>query len=129
MVAWFNSRVAAAGLEEPGASQRRGAGGDLLRFGDLRVDRLGFALAALERPLVDHPPRPLVLAAAHLTDRFEDLPVGEVVPVPGEVIGQVVGGLGDPGADDETEAGVLDRVQLAADSIPASATTTMPVMP
>jgi hypothetical protein len=29
------------------------------------------------------------------------------------VAGQVVGGLGDPGADDEGEAGVFDRVQVA----------------
>ena len=40
------------------------------------------------------------------------VPVGQVVAVPLEVLGQVVGGLGDPGADDETEPVVLQRHQV-----------------
>jgi len=63
--------------------------------------------------LVDHPPGPGGLAGAHVADRLQDLPVGEEVPVPGEVGGQVVGGLGDPRADDEGEPGVLQCVQVA----------------
>ena len=53
-----------------------------------------------------------MLAGAHDPSRFEDLPVGEVVAVPFEVLGQVVGGLGDPRPDDEREPGVLQRVEV-----------------
>ena len=69
-------------------------------------------LFARELPLIDQPPRPGRLAGAHVAGRFQDLPVGEEVPVPGEVLGQVVGGLGDPRAHDEAEPGVLQRVQI-----------------
>ncbi len=113
MVAWSSSLVASVTFRNRVRGQRGLAVGDLLRPRDLRVDRLVVALAALERPLVDDPPVSLVLTGAHLPGRFEDLQVGEVVPVPGEVVGQVVVGLGDPGPDDEGEPGVLDRVQVA----------------
>jgi site-specific DNA recombinase len=102
----------AGDLHEPVAVHRPGPVGDLLRFGDHRVDGLVVVLLTLELPLVDHPPVPGGLPCAHQARRLQDLSVGEVVPVPFEVPGQVVGGLGDPRADDETEPRVLQGVQI-----------------
>jgi hypothetical protein len=99
-------------LQEPRLLQRRAAVGDLLRTLDQGVDGLVVVLLALELPLAGHPPDPGGLARAHLPGRLQDLAVGEVVAVPFEVPGQVVGGLGDPRADDEPEPGVLQRVQV-----------------
>ena len=61
--------------------------------------------------------------------RFQDLPVGEVVAVPFEVLGQVVGALliRDPTMKENPASSSAFR--FAAESIPASATTTMSVTP
>src|SRR5215475_4351247 len=66
-------------LEEPGVAHRGGARSDLLGAFDHRVDRAIVTLVPLERVLVYDPPGAGVLAGAHDTGRFEDLPVGEVV--------------------------------------------------
>ncbi len=45
-------------------------------------------------------------------DRVDDLPVGERVAVPAEVRLQVLGGLGDPRADDELQPGLVELAQV-----------------
>ena len=75
-------------LEEPGTAHRGGAGGDLFGAFDHRVDRPVVELVSLEGVGVDHPPAtPPRLAGAHHPRGLEDLSVGEVVPVPFEVLG------------------------------------------
>src|SRR5215470_9944935 len=95
MVFWFSSQVAPVTFRN-----RVRVTGDLpaAAFSARAIcgDRLVVPLAALERPLAGHPPLPLVLPRPHDTGGLQDLPAGEVVPVPGEVLGQVVRCLGDP---------------------------------
>ena len=57
---------------------------------------------------------------------LDGLAVVEGVAVPLQVSGQVVGGLAGLGADDEPEPGFFRASRFAAESIPASATTTSP---
>ena len=71
----------------------------------------------------------LDLAGVLRGDGVDDLPVAERVPVPAEVGGQVDGCFRGAGADDEPQVRFLQAVRLAADNMPASATTTMSAMP
>src|SRR5699024_9163800 len=84
----------AGDLQKPCLLQRCLAGGHLLGFGDLGVDRLVITLLAFERPLVDYPPLARLCPAAHHAGRFQDLLVDEVVAVALEVVCQVIGRLG-----------------------------------
>jgi hypothetical protein len=55
----------------------------------------------------------------------DDLPVGERVTVPAEVRDPVVRGLAHRRANDEAQVRLVQPRSLCADSIPASATTTI----
>src|SRR5690625_5038000 len=83
-------------LDEPVLLHRPGPVGDLLSPLDHGVDRLVVVLLPLEGPLIHHPPSAGMGTGAHLPGGLQDLTVGEVVAVPLEVRGQIVGGLGDP---------------------------------
>lgn len=78
-----------------------------------------------EGVVIDHPPRPGGLPGAHDPGRLEELPVGERVAMPLEVCGQVVGAslIRDPTMNENPASS--SALRLAAESIPASATTTM----
>ena len=60
-------------------------------------------------------------------DGVDDLPVGENIAVPMEMGLQIPGCLGDAGADDERQPSSSRASRLAAESIPASAATTIGV--
>jgi hypothetical protein len=75
--------------------------------------------------VVDHAPGPRGLPGAHDPGGFEELSVGEGIAVAFEVRSQVVGGLliREPTMNENLASS--NALRLAADSIPASATTTV----
>ncbi|MFF0818136.1 hypothetical protein ACFYVR_23705 [Rhodococcus sp. NPDC003318] len=46
-------------------------------------------------------------------NRVDDLTVGENVTVPMKMVREVTGWLGDTGADDELQPGLVERLQVA----------------
>ena len=76
----------------------------------LLVEGLVVAYEPFPRVLVDHPAA--LLVPAHRGRGFDDLPIAERVAVTGEVIGQIVRGFGDPGADDELQPGILQTGEV-----------------
>lgn len=62
--------------------------------------------------LPHHPPLPRVHPGAHDPGGLDRLPVDDDVPHRRVVLGEVVGGTGGAGADDEREPGVFEPVQI-----------------
>ena len=92
----------------------RGLPGDgFLRFGDLLVDSLQGSAGPVGAVLVEDHPFAWIGFGAHQPGLGKDLPVADwLTRVGAAPFGDLVGDVGDPGADDELQPGILDCGQV-----------------
>ena len=96
MVVSLRLVVPSGDFEEPGLPSSALPGRDSFGAFDHEIDVAVIALVTLEQPLVNDPPLTSITLELHDPGRFQDLPVGERVPLAGEVVSEVVGRLGQP---------------------------------